>query len=388
MPVSSGVLDKSGVLDRLTADIDALVEADPAVLADPETIVALNRQLERLSAVNTRATATFDASRAWDGDGARTAAAWLAVWCRLPMPTARARVRLGRDLRHLGTAEAAWLDGDVGEAQVTLLGRARTPATEEALVRDEAMLVGEAARLRFGSFARVLTYWAQRADPDGADGDARAQHDGRRLHLSQSLDGMWFLDGVVDPLTGAIVVNELKRLEAKLFQADWTEARDRLGDNVGVDDLARTHKQRRADALAEMARRSATAPADGRRPEPLISVLVGYETFAAMMCELADGTVITAGSLRGCLDEAWVERVVFDGPSRVIDVGVPRRLFSGATRRAIELRDRECFHPYCDTPAADCEMDHDLRWSEGGPTTTDNGRPACPFHNRARERAP
>ncbi len=59
----------SDVLDRLTADIDALVEADPSVPADPETIVALNRQLERLSAVNTRATATFDASGAWRPDG-------------------------------------------------------------------------------------------------------------------------------------------------------------------------------------------------------------------------------------------------------------------------------------------------------------------------------
>ncbi|MBA3267188.1 MAG: hypothetical protein H0T70_02880, partial [Acidimicrobiia bacterium] len=83
------------MLDKLTADIDALVEADPAVLADPETIVALNRQLERLSAVNTRATATFDASRSWDGDGARTAAAWLAARCSLPVATARSRVRLG-----------------------------------------------------------------------------------------------------------------------------------------------------------------------------------------------------------------------------------------------------------------------------------------------------
>ncbi|MBA3267570.1 MAG: HNH endonuclease [Acidimicrobiia bacterium] len=80
--------------------------------------------------------------------------------------------------------------------------------------------------------------------------------------------------------------------------------------------------------------------------------------------------------------------VVFDGPSRVIDVGASRRLFSGATRRAIELRDRECFHPYCDTPAADCEMDHELAWAADALTTTDNGRPACGFHNRARERPP
>ncbi|MGI9021994.1 MAG: HNH endonuclease signature motif containing protein [Acidimicrobiales bacterium] len=98
--------------------------------------------------------------------------------------------------------------------------------------------------------------------------------------------------------------------------------------------------------------------------------------------------MVTPGSLGDWLDEAWVERVVFDGPSRVIDVGVQRRLFSGATRRAIEIRDRECFHEFCDVPAEACEIDHPLRYSEGGPTTQDNGRPACAFHNRARERGP
>ncbi|MGH9151467.1 MAG: hypothetical protein ACRD03_03465, partial [Acidimicrobiales bacterium] len=81
-------------------------------------------------------------------------------------------------------------------------------------------------------------------------------------------------------------------------------------------------------------------PAGGRRPEPLFTVLVGYETFAGPVCELADGAVVSPGTLAGWLGEAWVERVVFEGPSRVIDVGEARRAFAGATRRAVEVRDR------------------------------------------------
>ncbi len=107
-----------------------------------------------------------------------------------------------------------------------------------------------------------------------------------------------------------------------------------------------------------------------------------------MLCQLADGTVVSPGCLRPWLDDAWVERVVFDGPSRVIDVGVQRRLFTGATRRAVELRDRECFHPFCDLPVADCDIDHVQAWAAGGPTTQANGRVACGFHNRARQRSP
>ncbi len=78
--------------------------------------------------------------------------------------------------------------------------------------------------------------------------------------------------------------------------------------------------------------------------------------------------------------------MVFDGPSRVIDVGVRQRLFADATRRAVQVRDRECFHDTCDIAAERCDIDHIEPWAAGGATTTDNGRAACGFHNRARHR--
>jgi hypothetical protein len=123
-------------------------------------------------------------------------------------------------------------------------------------------------------------------------------------------------------------------------------------------------------------------------PAPLFTVLVGYETFAGRVCELADGTVVAPGSLLRWLDEAWVERIVFDSPDRIRNVGVRQRLFTGATRRGVEVRDRECFHEFCDIPAEDCQIDHIQPYAEGGPTVDDNGRPACGHHNRERHRRP
>jgi Domain of unknown function (DUF222) len=372
-----------GVLEELSAAVDRLVDVDPATLGDGEAVVALHRELERLAAVTTRAVAAFDAGGSWDHD-ARSAASWVAHRCRVPAVTARARVRLGRALRHLPMAEAAWVAGKLGEAQVALLVRARTPATEARLARDEEMLVREARRLPFASFAQAMAYWRWRADPDGAEDQVAAQRDRRRVHLSQSFGDVWFLDGLLDPVNGEIVARELRRLEDEAFAADWAEAKARVGEAATTDDLRRSPAQRRADALAEMATRSATAPADGRRPEPLFTVLVGYETFAGPICELANATMVTPGSLVPYLESAWVERVVFDGPSRVLDVGVRRRLFSGATRRAVEVRDRQCFDPTCAVPAERCQIDHVRPWAEGGLTTQANGRPACAFHNRRR----
>jgi hypothetical protein len=188
----------------------------------------------------------------------------------------------------------------------------------------------------------------------------------------------------LDSIAGTIVSDTLHAIEKELFEADWAAARDRLGREPTIYELDRTPAQRRADALVEMATRARTAPRDGRRPAPLFSVLVGYETLAGRVCELAGGTVVTPGSLVPWLDEAYIERVMFDSPSRVKDVGVQRRLFDGATRRAIEVRDRgRCYHPDCDA-TDDLQVDHVQPWSAGGPTIQSNGRLACGHHTRAR----
>lgn len=377
------VVDVTGALVGV---IDELARLDPLRLADGETIEALHRQLERLGAVTTRAVAGFDAGRSWEDSGARTASAWVSWRCHIPLASARRRVQLGRALRHMPSVEAAWVAGDIGEAHVGLLADARTPATADYFERDEAMLVGQAGDLRYHHFVRSLAYWCQRADPDGTEKSAKAQHEDRSLRLSATFGGSWVLNGLFDPINGSIIADVLKKLEDELFEADWAQAKARVGEGVRVSDLDRTPAQRRADALVEMARRAAAMPAGSRLPEPLFSVLVGYETFAGRICELANATVVAPGALVGWLDRAWVERVVFDGPSRVTDVGARQRLFTGATRRGVEVRDQQCFHQSCEAPAEDCEIDHVVPWSEGGPTTQANGRVACGFHNRERHK--
>ena len=79
---------------------------------------------------------------------------------------------------------------------------------------------------------------------------------------------------------------------------------------------------------------------------------------------------------------------MFEGPDRVKNVGHRRRLFSGATRRAVEVRDRECYSEFCDVPAEDCEIDHVVPFAAGGLTVDANGRPACGHHNRKRHLPP
>jgi hypothetical protein len=116
-------------------------------------------------------------------------------------------------------------------------------------------------------------------------------------------------------------------------------------------------------------------------------VLIDYPTLSGRVCELAHGTVLAPGALLPWLDEAIIERAVF-GPKNRVEVSEKARLFTGATRRAIELRDRECTHPYCDLPASACQVDHIIPDAANGPTTQENGRLLCGFHNRLRNERP
>jgi hypothetical protein len=244
--------------------------------------------------------------------------------------------------------------------------------------------------LSFKAFAKTVDYWRLRADPDGANEDDEAKRDDRGFHLSESFGGMWFASLSLDPISGSIVAKELRRIEQAMFNDDWREAADRVGRTPTILDLERSPAQRRADALVEMATRSAAMPAGSRRPEPLFTVLVGWETLHDKVCELSNGTVVSPGSLERWLDVARLERAVFGPDSRVIDIGVSRRLFEGATRRAVQVRDHAqgCFNATCDEDPERCQVDHIIPWSAGGPTTQANGRLACSAHNRGRHGRP
>lgn len=369
------------------AAIDELVDTDPEVLAYDAGVECLERQLHRMEAVICKVAAAFEAGGSWAPSGARTAGAWLATAVRMPKAEARRQLRLGRAARTRPAAAAAWEAGDIGTAQFATIADLANPRSGEALDRDETLLVSDARRLRFDDFARVAAYWSQLADPDGTEEAAEARRTARAVHLAESVGGRWLGTINLDPVSGAIVAGELSRLEDLLFKDDWARAKEALGREPAPHELSRTLAQRRADALVEMATRSKVTEESATRPAPLFSVLVGYETLRGRILELAGGGVLTPGELVPWLTEADIERAVF-APAARIEVSATARLFTGATRRAIELRDRRCTHPFCDRPASECEADHVIPYSMGGPTTRDNGRLLCGFHNRLRNQRP
>jgi hypothetical protein len=381
--VTTVCLHRCMELENFAGALEALVASGAANYGDCASMEELHLLQSRLDSFVTEATAAFEAGEEWAADGAKTAASWLATRCRVPRAAAKRRVRLGRTLRHLPEVAGAWRDGAIGGAQAQAIASARRHRTESSMARDEEMLVAQATELGFEDFYRALSYWKQLADPEGAEASEEERKAARNVYLETSLSGMWLGQMTLDPISGSIVSSELNRLEHDLFEADCAQAKERLGRTARLDELARTSGQRRADALVEMATRSRIAPAEGIRPAPLFSVLVGYETMHGRICELENATVLAPSALDPWMDSAYFERAIFSLGNR-IDVSVRSRFFTGGTRRAIELRDRICTHPYCYEPAESCQGDHIETYAAGGLTTQDNGRLLCGFHNRLR----
>ncbi len=383
--------DVSDVIDRAAVVLAELRELDLDGSSDDtlnDAVTAMQGLRGSLAVAEARMLARWDAQGCWRALGAKSPAAWLSWKQHIPIEVARQRMRHAKALRAMPTLEAAWGAGEIDRSHVTTLLGARTARTAEVFDQDHKVLVHLARTSGHAEFKRACDHFRLVVDPDGAEQAAADSHHARELHLSQSLGGMWFGTITLDPVTGAAVSESLGIIERELFDIEWAAAKQRLGHDPLVSDLERTPAQRRADALAEAFIRARTAPKDGRRPAPLFTVVVGLETLTGPILELWNRTAITPGTAARHLTAADVERIVFDGPSRVIDVGVRRRFVNGALRRAIEVRDRTCFHPSCDAVPHRPEIDHVLEYAKGGLTTQANSRLGCGFHNRWRNHHP
>lgn len=377
--------------------ISGLADSDLGVLDDAALhaeVVELGRLVDHVQVVFAARLREWDNRRVFETDGSKSAAHRLARELKSSVAGCKETMARARRLDDVPATVVAVMDGRLSLDHLDLFARTNTPARRELFARDERMLIGQCEGLHFFQAAKLLRYWANRADDllqadqPAADGDPTIDDTATegtaaegtvqpdepvgdevsRLHASRSLHDTLELQGTLGAIDGNIVQRELDRLAEAIRQADV-----RAG-------ITRTGSQRRAAALVEMASRSATAPADGRRPEPLFQVVIGSDTMDHL-CELSNGTVITPGELVPWISRAMLETMLFSGPRTVLTVS-SRRTFIGALRRAIQVRDLHCQHPAgCDTPAEDCHIDHIVPWAHGGPTSQFNARALCEPQN-------
>jgi len=297
--------------------------------------------------------------------------AWLRNTCRLSSPTAAQRVEIARALPSLPDTEQAFRSGDIGYQHAAVIARTATEVGPERIRSAESVLVESARRLDPGRLRLVTRHLRHCIDPNGALDAANADHEGRRVHLSQTFDGVFVLDGVLDAEGGALLRTALNALTGPA-----------RGDE-------RNPGQRRADALVELATRQlqngSLPSAAGQRPH--LTMTVSRDTLRreprSPGADLAWAGPVVADLARRLACDAALTTVTVSSEGQPLDVGRETRTIPPAIRRALVVRDRGCRHPGCDRPPEWTDAHHITHWVDGGETRLENLILLCRAHHRA-----
>lgn len=372
-----------------------------------ESLLAVSRIRNKLDALDATVITAFEATKEHAVEGHASCIGWLQHHSRDHGDPAALRRRLARRIRHLPLAHEALLAGEITARHVDVLDRARTVVGDDAFAIGEHALVDAAVVKRFSDFARLVEYFVHEVGPQDADQREQQRYEDRYGSSSRTLDGDGKIDAWMPALAFTAWQDELERLMETEYGKDVAEAHDRLGRRPLPSELQRTTRQRRVDAMEQMARRSAAHTGTDLGPANFTLIVHGSAELVARLLavvldedatvedledleipegaihELDDGTVITVNTLILALLTGTVRGILYDPHGEILRYGPARRLFTPDQAQAIRAKYRRCCHPYgCDRTGPRLQTDHIIEHQHGGPTDTDNGQPLCGTHNR------
>lgn len=463
MAVDPGVAE---VLERFRASADALLAVGlaPVDVVDAcEVIRRLEAGVRVANAAQVGLLEEIDRRGLHHVDGHRTAKVMVRHNANLSDAEALRRARGVRVCRDLPAVAAAFQKGRIGRCQLDRIARVHAnPRVTHLLAEVDADLAVVASRLPYRELDAYLTNWERLADEDGAGDEAERDEARRDFRIGTNLNGSVFIEGDLGSLDGAELRQVHERFTEAELQADWAEARERLGGVATWEDLRRTDAQRRADALMAIIRAAASNLASQQGGSVIVTnVVIDLATFerhlrtvcsdepnqhpdpraATLFADLAadlvpdaddasartseaegddvtpadadadpafariaparsprDGTGFRCGTLDGMpIDPAaatanallgHIRRVVVGTDGIVVDMSRRARFFTGVRHLAVLLSQTTCYWPGCHVPVTDCQADHleGFNSRTRGPTNPHNGGPACPKHNRLKER--
>ncbi len=351
----------NSLLDRLAGE--DLNSAPAESMGDDQ--VALHRIGNRVQAEGLRRLRRFDSGQGYAPSGALSARAWLRWQLNLTVTTASERVAISRKLAALANTEQALADGDISYRHAVLIAETASQLGDKFEAQAETILVDAAKELDPWRLQRAIWHLKHCLDADGVLSDSNKAHGRRFLHLSQTFDGVYRIDGWLDAVGGATLNTALDSV---------------MGPRLEDDD--RSAAERRADAAVEIARRQLDG---GQLPEvggqkPHLAISVDMATLSkepgSMAAELEWSQPIPAETARRLACDAAITPIIDGEADRT------SRVVPGALRRALIARDKGCRFPGCDCPAAWTDAHHIKHWADGGPTTLDNLILLCRRHHR------
>jgi hypothetical protein len=346
------------------------LEAFPASAMGPD-MEEMRRLINGMEAEFTRRVHRFDSGGGYAATQAFTAQAWLRWKCNFSPAAAAGRVAAARELADLPLATQAFADGDISYAHAAMIARTSEKLGDKMESNAETILVTAAKELDLARLRMVTIKLQHFLDPDSVREEANESHELRFLHLSQTLDGVFYINGRLDSEAGAILQTALNALSGP-----------------PTPDDKRSPRQRRADALVELARQkleSGTLPEVGGQ-KPHLTVTVSMATLAnqpgSPAADLEWASPIPAETARRLACDAALTPIFLGPESTQPRAGQTSRTISGSQRKALVFRDKGCRFPGCDRPPDWTDAHHLKHWADGGEHVMDNLILLCRRHHR------
>ncbi len=340
----------------------------------------------------------------------RNDALWLADELRIAKGAAGGMIKRGALLftthPELGEAFRA---GVIRDEHITLFARVwNRPTLRPALARDVRALIDFTHNDWFTCQA-LFRGWEELVDPIDPNDYAARAHTDRSLTFTDPVQQQVVMEILTTTAAFSLVEPALKVLVAEMFEADWAEARNRVGIDATMADLLRTDTQRRHDALFRLLRNGIGA--DEATANVVTNIIVDAETLeneaerrdavacrettalqsltadealrraTSRRCESESGRAISPSDALDFAIAAKVRLFVMDARTNDFEASAKTRLFNGSKRLGVMIRDRHCQGAGCDTRAWHCDADHTIRHTDDGPTVPTNAKSRCgPCH--------
>jgi Domain of unknown function (DUF222)/HNH endonuclease len=235
---------------------------------------------------------------------------------------------------------------------------------------DETRLLAKAETISLKRFRIECAHLRHAADREAFLAKQAEARDWSSLRMRSLTDGGLELTGYLDAEGGALVRTALEPLAAR---------RD-AGDDRCVE-------RRCADALVELCQHSLDTGLVPQRASQRAHVHVTstletlLDLVGAPAGEMEHAGVIAGATVQRLACDATITRVLIDATSAIVDVGRSERVVPGATRRALNLRDKGCRWSGCDRTASWTAAHHVVHWAHGGATDMDNLVLLCSHHH-------
>ncbi len=218
----AGLVPRAATL--FTAFVTETEHGSPA-----EQVVAMRQLIDQYEALWLGAAADLDATGAIADAGFGSLASWLRHTCRMAPGEAAGRAKAATAVTgELGATAQAMLAGTVTWRHALVIDQTLANVPVEHRDEAERSLVEHAGALDPGQLRRVGDRLVHCFDRQRADEAAIRKLDRRGLSVAETMDGMVSVNGLLDPVTGALLMTAL---DAKLRPAAGPDQ----GDGHGHD---------------------------------------------------------------------------------------------------------------------------------------------------------